>query len=100
MLLQFGSLPACIAKLSQSAPQASQACHNATWQPQYVLIATEEEISQNCQTRSSVVFNGTSPGPPIHLIEGKTTWVRVYNYVEDQNLTVVSSELIVLVIMY
>ncbi|KIV91825.1 hypothetical protein PV10_06322 [Exophiala mesophila] len=29
-----------------------------------------------------------SPGPPLYLREGSTTWVRVFNDLEDQNLTV------------
>lgn len=85
-ILHLGLLPTCIAT-------ASQAFHNSSWQPEYVLIATKEVITQNCQTRKSVVFNGTSPGPTLHLMEGKTTWVRVYNRVPNKNLTVVSSRL-------
>lgn len=59
------------------------------FEPEYVLFATEEDISLNCETRRSVVFNGTSPGPPLHMQEGKTTWIRVYNYIADKNTTVV-----------
>lgn len=70
---------------------AAQVNHNSSWQPQYVLVATAETISQNCNTRRSVVFNGTFPGPTIYLREDKTTWVRVYNRIPDKNLTVVSS---------
>lgn len=62
---------------------------DADFEPEYVLFATEEDITINCETRRSVVFNGTSPGPPLHMQEGKTTWIRVYNYVADKNTTVV-----------
>lgn len=62
---------------------------DADFEPEYVIIATEEDISINCETRRSVVFNGTSPGPPLHMQEGKTTWIRVYNYIADKNTTVV-----------
>lgn len=57
--------------------------------PDYVLVATAANITINCQHRYSVIFNGTSPGPPLYLRENSTTWVRVYNNIEDQNLTVV-----------
>ena len=63
----------------------------ADYTPDYVLVATAQNITINCISRYSVVFNGTSPGPPLYLKEGETTWVRVYNEIPDQNVTVVSS---------
>jgi hypothetical protein len=57
--------------------------------PDYVLVATAKNITINCQTRYSVVFNGTTPGPPLYMKENYTTWVMVYNRLQDQNLTVV-----------
>ncbi|KAK2616565.1 Multicopper oxidase aurL2 [Conoideocrella luteorostrata] len=62
--------------------------HNATFKPEYVLEATLSDIKINCNTRRSVVLNGTSPGPTLHLREGHTTWVRVYNRMSDQNITI------------
>ncbi|PNS21175.1 Iron transport multicopper oxidase [Sphaceloma murrayae] len=62
--------------------------HDASFVPDIVLEATEQEIDIDCKKRLSVVFNGTSPGPTLRLSEGKTTWIRVYNRIEDQNLTV------------
>ncbi|RMZ85906.1 hypothetical protein DV736_g6540, partial [Chaetothyriales sp. CBS 134916] len=56
--------------------------------PDYKLVATAENLTINCQTRYSVVFNGTTPGPPLYMKENYTTWVRVYNHIHDQNLTV------------
>ena len=32
---------------------------------------------------------GTSPGPELRFQEGQTKWVRVYNDMDDQNLTMV-----------
>lgn len=63
--------------------------HDETWRPEYVLVATAQNITTNCRSRHSVVFNGTSPGPALYLKEGQTTWVRVYNHLEDKNLTAV-----------
>ncbi|TLD31602.1 hypothetical protein PspLS_01825 [Pyricularia sp. CBS 133598] len=62
--------------------------HDRTFKPDYVLVATAQNITINCQTRYSVVFNGTSPGPPLTFHENQTTWVRVYNRIKDQNVTV------------
>lgn len=64
--------------------------HDANFQPDYVLVAAAKNISYNCHSRYSVLLNDTSPGPPLYLKEGQTTWVRAYNNVADQNLTVVS----------
>lgn len=58
--------------------------------PDYVLVGTAANHTINCQQRYSVIFNGTSPGPPLYMKENYTTWVRVYNHIQDQNLTVVS----------
>ncbi|KAI0397513.1 multicopper oxidase [Xylariaceae sp. FL0594] len=63
------------------------AVHDASWQPTYVLYATVEEITVNCGQRLSVVFNGTYPGPTLHMKEGETTWVRVHNRLDNLNLT-------------
>ena len=65
--------------------------HNASFSPDYMLRATAQNITIDCQSRYSVVFNGTSPGPPLYFEEGQTTWVRVYNDMSDQNLTTVRS---------
>ncbi|KAK8088503.1 hypothetical protein PG997_003464 [Apiospora hydei] len=61
--------------------------HGGAWEPEYVLVATAQNITIDCESRYSVVFNGTSPGPVLHLQEGKTTWVRVYNQMTDKNIT-------------
>ncbi|CAJ2509494.1 Uu.00g145200.m01.CDS01 [Anthostomella pinea] len=80
LLLQVGILQTCFA--------ADVSLHDGTWQPEYVLVATSQDITVDCQQRYSVVFNGTSPGPPLYLKEGETTWVRVFNEMTDLNLTV------------
>jgi len=64
--------------------------HDSDWQPEYVLVATAQNITINCESRYSVTFNQTSPGPALRLQEGKTTWVRVWNRIPDNNVTVVS----------
>lgn len=62
--------------------------HDSGFKPDYVLEATAQNITLDCRTRHSVVINGTFPGPTLHLTENRTTWVRVYNRLPDQNFTV------------
>jgi L-ascorbate oxidase len=62
--------------------------HDSSFQPDYILRASAQNISINCESRYSVIINGSSPGPTLRLVEGKTTWIRVYNDIPDQNLTV------------
>lgn len=64
--------------------------HGGDWEPEYVLIATAQNITINCESRYSITFNSTSPGPVLRLQEGKTTWVRVWNRIPNENVTVVS----------
>ncbi|KAK5026600.1 hypothetical protein LTS07_007534 [Exophiala sideris] len=70
------------------AHQAVSVHPNAKCRPDYELVATAQNITINCQTRYSVVINGTIPGPPLYMKEKYTTWVRVWNRIQDQNLTV------------
>ncbi|TID16988.1 L-ascorbate oxidase [Venturia nashicola] len=67
---------------------ARLAQHGARFEPDYILRATAKNITSDCESHYAVVLNGTSPGPPIYLREGWTTWIRVYNDIPDQNLTV------------
>ncbi|KAJ4359946.1 uncharacterized protein N0V89_000505 [Didymosphaeria variabile] len=62
--------------------------HDKSWSPDTALYATAANITIDCQSRYSVLLNGTSPGPALYLEEGKTTWIRVYNEIPDQNITV------------
>ncbi|PHH69088.1 hypothetical protein CDD82_88 [Ophiocordyceps australis] len=61
--------------------------HGKDFQPEYVLEATLGPLDMDCQTRESVMLNNSSPGPTLYLKEGQTTWVRVYNNIADQNIT-------------
>ncbi|KAI1469090.1 putative multicopper oxidase [Daldinia caldariorum] len=81
LLLQVGLL-------HTGAVATTASIHDESWQPEYVLRATFENITMNCEERESVLFNGTTPGPALYLKEGETTWVRVYNDMSDLNITV------------
>ncbi|ORX33571.1 multi-copper oxidase laccase-like protein [Kockovaella imperatae] len=58
------------------------------WQPDYILRISNQTIASDCQPRSSVVVNGTAPGPLLTFQEGQHYWVRVFNDLPDQNTTI------------
>lgn len=63
--------------------------HDETFIPDHVLRVTKQNISVACESRYSVVINGTSPGPTLRLTPGTSAWIRVYNDMADSNLTMV-----------
>lgn len=63
--------------------------HGSNFVPDYVLRVTHENHTVACQTHTSVLVNGTSPGPTLRLPPGKTTWIRVCNDMEEHNTTMV-----------
>lgn len=66
--------------------------HDESFVPDYVLRVTEGPFTQSCITKQNVILvNGTSPGPEIRLREGKVYWIRVFNDMDKQNLTMVRS---------
>lgn len=79
--LAFGSLAAA----------ASLQVHDASFVPDAVLVVTEGSRKQSCVPEKEILLvNGTSPGPALRFKEGQTVWIRVYNNVHTQNLTMVS----------
>ena len=75
----------CLLSLCHAAVE----CHDASFVPDRILRVTAQNVSMNCESRYSVVVNGTVPGPDLRIPEGKVTWIRVYNDMNDQNLTIV-----------
>lgn len=63
--------------------------HDTSFTPDLSLRVTLKNITQGCSIRESVVVNGTSPGPALYIKPNKVTWIRVYNDMADQNLTMV-----------
>lgn len=66
---------------------ATTAVHDSTFVPDHVLRVTQTNLSVACEHRLSVVVNGTSPGPTLNIAPGKSTWIRVYNDMAKENLT-------------
>jgi len=74
------------------ANAASLETHGPDFVPDAVLVVTEEEVKQSCvPTKNIIVVNGTSPGPELTFNVNDTVWIRVYNNIPDQNLTMASS---------
>jgi hypothetical protein len=63
--------------------------HDGGFTPDFYLSVTYENHTVACQHRMSALVNGTSPGPPLRLPPGKTSWVRVCNDMEEFNTTMV-----------
>lgn len=68
---------------------ANLVLHDASFVPDYVLRGTAQNITIACESRYSHVLNGTMPAPTLRLKEGHVTWIRVYNDMERENLTMV-----------
>jgi L-ascorbate oxidase len=68
-------------------PYGPPSQHDATFVPDHILRVSYSSIPIACQTRESVLVNGTSPGPELRLAPGKTSWIRVYNDMTDYNFT-------------
>jgi hypothetical protein len=65
--------------------------HDASFSPDFILRVAEQPFTQSCLTKTDVILiNGTSPGPELRLTEGNIYWVRVYNDMEANNLTMVT----------
>ncbi|KAK4225731.1 putative L-ascorbate oxidase [Podospora fimiseda] len=78
--LIFGSLlPAALA--------GQLVAHDSSFAPDIILRVTLGNVPSACESRTDIVVNGTSPGPAIHIPPGKSNWIRVYNDMTDQNLT-------------
>ena len=86
-------VPVCLATWSAAVTLALTVRHDATFTPDHVLRVTNENIDIACDQHLSVVVNGTTPGPVLRLAPGTASWIRVYNDVEDQNLTMVGQPL-------
>lgn len=89
--LTLASTLASLAWLSSTVLGAGLVAHDASFEPDHVLHITTKDISQACDTRHSAVVNGATPGPTIRLQAGSAAWIRVYNDMEESNVTMVSS---------
>ncbi|KAK4643207.1 Ascorbate oxidase (AO)-like protein [Podospora bellae-mahoneyi] len=69
------------------AALAEMVTHDHNFHPDHILRVTEAQVPLSCESRTDILVNGTSPGPALHILPGTSSWIRVYNDMPDQNLT-------------
>ena len=90
MYLFVSSIFALFSHVAQASPSVK--LHDSSFVPDRVLSITYQDVPLNCESRLSTVVNGSVPGPVLRIPEGKRTWIRVYNDMPEQNLTMVSTD--------
>ncbi|KAF9638704.1 putative l-ascorbate oxidase protein [Lasiodiplodia theobromae] len=80
-------LPSLLLAAAAWAKEPSLQVHDDTFIPDAVLRVTEGPTSIGCIQRDSVVVNGTVPGPQLSFVSGSVVWIRVYNDMPNENLT-------------
>jgi len=86
----FTNLPALLATIVGFASLASAVTevHDENFVPDAIIRVSSAQTKQSCvEEKEVILINGTSPGPEIRLQEGRTFWIRVYNDLEHENLT-------------
>lgn len=68
---------------------AAKQKHDETFAPDAILRVTAQEINIGGIQRLTTLVNDSIPGPELRIPEGEVTWIRVYNDMSDQNLTMV-----------
>ena len=64
--------------------------HNGSFTPDAVLRVTAQDINLGGIRRLTTLVNGSIPGPELRIPEQEVAWIRVYNDMQDQNLSMVS----------
>ena len=64
--------------------------HDDSFTPDAVLRVTAQNISLGGIHKLAPLVNGSIPGPELRVPENETVWIRVFNDIEGQNLTMVS----------
>ncbi|KKY18288.1 putative multicopper oxidase type 1 [Diplodia seriata] len=77
-----------LAVATAASKEPSLQLHDDTFVPDAVLRVTAEVASVGCIERYSVIVNGTVPGPPLSFVSGSVVWIRVYNDMAHENLTI------------
>ncbi|AEO59159.1 laccase-like protein [Thermothelomyces thermophilus ATCC 42464] len=83
----LSKLSILLAKWLSVAVYAGTLVHDEQFIPDHILRVSVAQVPSACENREDVVVNGTSPGPAIHLLPGARTWIRVYNDMNDRNLS-------------
>ncbi|KAK2591095.1 hypothetical protein QQS21_011229 [Conoideocrella luteorostrata] len=61
--------------------------HGDSFAPDIVLSVTREDISIGGMYRQTALINNSLPAPTLRIPEQKVVWIRVYNNMADENVT-------------
>ncbi|KZZ98272.1 L-ascorbate oxidase [Moelleriella libera RCEF 2490] len=61
--------------------------HDSSFSPDITLSVTRQNISVGGAFKVTTLVNGSLPGPTLRIPEDKTVWIRVYNDITDDNVT-------------
>lgn len=64
--------------------------HDGSFSPDAILRVTVQNINLGGIQRLTTLVNGSIPGPELRVPENEIAWIRVYNDMKGQNLTMVS----------
>lgn len=64
--------------------------HDSTFTPDIVLSVTRRNVSVAGIERYSTLINNSLPAPVLTIPEDQVMWIRVYNDMNDANVTMVS----------
>ncbi|KAI9662960.1 MAG: hypothetical protein M1821_008007 [Bathelium mastoideum] len=72
---------------SQTKKTCALTTHDASFEPDIILRVTSQQVNIAGYADSYPLVNGSYPGPAIELTAGQRTWIRVYNDMQTDNLT-------------
>lgn len=64
--------------------------HDDFFTPDAILRVTVQNVSLGGIRKLTTLVNGSIPGPELRVPENETAWIRVFNDMDGQNLTMVS----------
>ena len=65
--------------------------HGDSFKPDAVLRISLSNTTLGCIDRYTALVNGSSPGPELRFRRSKAVWIRVWNDMSNENLTMVST---------
>ena len=72
------------------SPYVAATVHDDSFIPDALLRITAQNVSLGGIQKLATMVNGSIPGPELRVPEDGAAWIRVFNDMNDQNLTMVS----------
>ena len=89
MKIELRRLPLVLFLLSLYFSFTAGFIHDDSFKPDGVLSVTLQNVSLGGIQRPTTLINGSVPGPVLRVPEDQVAWIRVYNDMKHQNLTMV-----------